>query len=715
MATISAKEFFSKGPVKVVGSDSQHFTSASQALQNAWNTPAPRTTTPDSLVTAFAQNPKNTSTSPFRPDAPNSQFTLPTPEGAKEIQYKPEDQTGTISSLTKTGGVLDQGIKDYISKVGEQYYKSAETMVKNVKDAGEGKKNIGSTVLQNAGETVNAVFAPITEILKPIIQGDANALANSPAFQKLANTSAAGHVTGAANSVLQKYQEWATQNPEAAKNTEAAINTVMALVGEKPINKVAETGLNTAKSGLETVAEAGTQAVDQAKGAVSDVASGFNKAGEKILNSIPESIANVPETFKNATKGVTNGVKDITSNLKNNLTDATTKAEHLNTLPIKEADVIRKGIADEQVTNFVKSATTEDKATFNKMFDIAEKKAGDLKVNTQPIEVAGKNILDKYVVPISQKIKDLSYKVGQTVEAMPEQPIDISTQANDFFSLLKKRGIKIDLEGDLKQIADSALGDGTKATAERSGKLINTGEVPSGDMKAYQIMFDLIAPDAEGTILRTPQKLHAFRERIFNEFNLAKARLEPFSSNASQDAEAFRSILMKPLRELNSNYFNYSKSMAQAIKPLTDFVKLIGYKGNLDAIGTKTLRAGEVASRILGNAADRPISVLKDLEAAVERLGIKPGNINITDQIKFADLLENLFGTSQTRSLRGQVGRGAADASLETSGAMEDLATGNVKGFVKKNLKAVLGRSDKEKIRLFKAFLKSVSEEDVPF
>lgn len=51
---------------------------------------------------------------------------------------------------------------------------------------------------------------------------------------------------------------------------------------------------------------------------------------------------------------------------------------------------------------------------------------------------------------------------------------------------------------------------------------------------------------------------------------------------------------------------------------------------------------------------------------------------NIMDLLDFADLLEDIFGTPQTRSLRGEVGR----AGVDTAGVIARLKRGEVLGAV---------------------------------
>ncbi len=518
---------------------------------------------------------------------------------------------------------VGSAIVDYGKRVGQDYYKGAENIVRDINLAGQGKQNPLSAGLQTAGEFAKAVFAPITEAIAPAVEFSADKLSNDKTFQKIANSKVGDTIVNAESEIGTKYKTWAEQHPEAARNLEASVNIGLLLAGEKPGNKLFESAKQGVKTGVG--------------GIMPPPGGGAPPAVRGAVDAVAEAAAKIPgtEPIANAASSVGRTVKNVAEKVVDTVQEANAKANRIKILPPAEQNAVRSGFS-EQVVNFLHSATPEDKSAFQKMFDIAEKKATDLRLNTQPLEVAGQNILNQLVLPVSSKIKDLSYKVGQIVNKMPTEAIDITPEAQQFFDMLAKKGIEITGEGKLlENLAEKVIDGKGSALKETAGKLVNTGEVPSPDMKFYQMMYDLLEPDKNGQVLRTPQKLHAFRERVFEELNLAKARQETFSGGLEQAAEKFRGLLMKPLRNLDENYFRYSKQMAQSIPPLMNFVKLIGYKGNLDGIGAKTLRAGEVAARILGNAADRPLSTLSDLQKVVENVIGKKIAMNLTDQIKY--------------------------------------------------------------------------------
>jgi len=140
---------------------------------------------------------------------------------------------------------------------------------------------------------------------------------------------------------------------------------------------------------------------------------------------------------------------------------------------------------------------------------------------------------------------------------------------------------------------------------------------------------------------------------------------------------------------------------------LGDFMRYVDPKANVDTITEKALRVSETMGRTLGNASARPQELLDAIIAIADDAG-EGVSKSISDQIRFADLLENFYGTSQTKSLTGQVARG-------TKAGMEEVATDLISGgpvsAVGKFVKGILGNTPKEQQRALEAFIDSLSRE----
>ena len=347
---------------------------------------------------------------------------------------------------------------------------------------------------------------------------------------------------------------------------------------------------------------------------------------------------------------------------------------------IGEAKAIRSGV-DTQILDFVQTAQDADKSAFRRMFDTAMAKRGDIRLQAQPKQVVGETVLDRvqHLVGANKKAGEA---IGTVVKKMGSKQIDATKEYVDVLKLFKANGIGV-----------------------KNGNVVAIGRVADADLPAYQKMLDYLTPAKNGKVLRTPQYLHDKRGLIFDELQLAKSRQQPYTDMVDKVAEQYRGILMRPLEALSPEYKAQNIAFAKTRKPLTDFVKLIGYKGKLEDIDTKSLRTAEVAQRLLGNAADRPTSVLAGLEKAAIESGYKP-TTSVFDQILFSDLLENYFGTTQTRSLRGQVARAGVDTATEAAGTAADAARGNVWGLINRAIKFTTGNADEDQIQALGQLLK---------
>lgn len=345
---------------------------------------------------------------------------------------------------------------------------------------------------------------------------------------------------------------------------------------------------------------------------------------------------------------------------------------------------------DDNVVNFIDSATPDDARAFKDMLDVAEKGSKDLRFRTQPKEIAGKTILEsaKHLI----KVKDIG--VGQTnqvLNKLDQSPVDTSYILYQFLDDMKNLGITVVKRG-------------------KGYQLVSQGKIPQGDMDAFRLMLSQIMPDNNGQVMRTYRGLHVGRQRLFNELNLSAARQKPFSTDAMNYAEKFRRYLAEPINQASKNKYQLAqKKTAESMSALRDFVQLMGYKGNLENITAKDLRAAEVGQRVLGNAADRPMSVLSSMDEIAQKYGYKPKG-NYLDQLQMADIMEDVFGSRQTRALRGQVKRAGLDAVSEATGAAQDVASGNVLGLGTRAIRAITGRSDEAQVKAFKELVNKAAE-----
>lgn len=420
----------------------------------------------------------------------------------------------------------------------------------------------------------------------------------------------------------------------------------------------------------------GGQAMEEG-GDIGDIAKG-TAAGAAIGGIAGGAVPLVAQGATKLIKGVGGKVAEIPGKVVSKV-EAMNQPEH-----IKKA--ISTGV-DENIVDFVRTAGPKEKSLFSKMVDIAETAGKDLRSRERAIQVPGKEISEGYAGHLI-KTKDLgTTQTNRVINSLDNNtPVDVSNVFYTFLNDLKDRGIQV-------------------AKTRKGIQLTSKGSIPEGDMSAFKLMYDMLAPDDNGQVLRTYRGLHTARQRIFKELNLAKVRQQPFSDDVGAYADHFRALLADPIDTATKGKYRVAqRTTADAMTALRDFSQLLGYKGDIEKITTKDLKSGETFMRVFGNASDRPLGVLDNVIQTAEKYGYK-GKTNVYDLLRMADILENAYGTAQTRSLRGQVGRGALDAVSEATGAATEAAQGNVFGLGARAIKAVLGKSKDDQIRALKELI----------
>lgn len=133
-----------------------------------------------------------------------------------------------------------QGSNAVADKIADDWKQRAATLADTLQKSADdqSKGNLAtktgallSAGLQTAGAGVGGAFDVVKEGLNPLIQGVADNVSNNPSLQKLAESDTAGHILNAMPTLSKIYNNWASQNPELARNLEATGNIVMGLTG----------------------------------------------------------------------------------------------------------------------------------------------------------------------------------------------------------------------------------------------------------------------------------------------------------------------------------------------------------------------------------------------------------------------------------------------------------------------------------------------------
>lgn len=375
--------------------------------------------------------------------------------------------------------------------------------------------------------------------------------------------------------------------------------------------------------------------------------------------------------------GISKQVEDFASRTIDEAKDVAAKEQRLASLPQPESQ-IRRVVSDERVIDLVNKLTPEERAVTNRLVEQAKLKQGDITPNTEhPKVIAGEELL-KPVQFIIDTRKSVGTKLGNLrTQLGTKKDVNTNSAFRNIHTYLK---------------------DNYKVQFDKQGNIIpGTGTIAKGDVPAIQDLYDELR---RGTFM-SQKDIDEFLQRSYKDYDLRQAREQTFSDEVSRIAERART----EMRELMPDQYNaLATQYAELSKPLVDTTKLLGYKGDLDKLTSKDLKAGEVALRILGNATDRPQSVIDEIVKASSDYGYK-SNVNLNNIITLTDQLEGLYDITMPRSFRGEVTRGIEGSNA--IGAMGDAATMNVGGLYNR---AMQSRASQQEIRnAFEAYLKSLN------
>jgi len=325
--------------------------------------------------------------------------------------------------------------------------------------------------------------------------------------------------------------------------------------------------------------------------------------------------------------------------------------------PAKEA--VRKGM-DEKLMTFASEQNADTRAVMAKMTEAAHEGGKVLGGTVKHKEILGGQMMDNAAYLLEKK-----EQVGKALRAMKNTLADDLVDLSDDY---------VDLVADLRSKG---------AVINDKGQIISLAGASDDNIPLLQKTLDFYAPDKNGQSLVFGQDIDLWRAKMFEEMNSAKAKLQP--SSAGQSAMGFaeritnkyrRSALVKMAKE-NTNLIKANDVYEELSTATSQYLKSIGYKGklNVDAITAKSLRAGEVSLRTLGNASADTRDAFQGIIDTARKYG-RVSNVDDMALIKYADALENVFPVTPPRSLQGNISRGMNDATGQFT---EDALRGGVK------------------------------------
>lgn len=373
--------------------------------------------------------------------------------------------------------------------------------------------------------------------------------------------------------------------------------------------------------------------------------------------------------------GAAQQVQDFAGRIIRSAQDTAEQNRRLSEMPEEQATLVRTG-ADERVVNVIKSAPEEEVSIYKELVEQAKKKEADPTPNTaQPKQIAGREFL-KPVEHIVEARNGAGARLGEFRRNLsPEKNVNTNPAFRNFHQNLKdKYGVQFD----------------------KNGKIIpGKGILPEKDIVQVQKLYD----ELRSKTITSQKDIDEFLRRSLEEYDITQQREKAFSNLVSEVAESAR----YEMRQLMPDGYNRAATQyAELSKPLEEVARLLGYKGKMSEISTKDLRAGEVALRILGNAADRPQSVIDEVLRVAKETGYT-SEIDLNRLIYVTDQLEDLYDITPSRGFSGSTQRGIDQSA---AGALGDVATMNVGGLFNKVSGSQATRQEVQEA--FEAYLNSL-------
>jgi hypothetical protein len=439
------------------------------------------------------------------------------------------------------------------------------------------------------------------------------------------------------------------------------------------------TGIEQNKGVLGTAFEVAKQgavgsALGGAVGGVVGGAGGAFQAKSNRANELKEMLStsdNVDDALSKVTLKTANSIDDVTpvaptvkptTQLKDRAT-AGFKVENGKVVADKKAQtLLKQGLQDTDVA-IMQSFSPDDVKAAKEMVAIAKETASTGLPNQRQQEIVGKAFMQR-----AKDVEKLNKTAGGQIDDIARgqlagKPVNAGAATDDFFNQLERDGVDIDalrLSSTKEEIAQAFEGSSFEGldTVQRTLKTVLKRVDP-----------DLAGAKMDGLAL------HRAKRFIDNQVTYGKN-----AEGLVGDAER----LLKSLRTniddvLDTSFPDYNKANIQykeTIEALDEMRRLIG-KDYLGSGNITDLKAGEAMTRLLGGATAKPMSALQNLENVSRKYGNTYSN-SVMKQVRFADLLDDIYETVQKGSIQGRVAGGVAQGIDQSVGFMNRMRQGGL-------------------------------------
>ena len=303
-------------------------------------------------------------------------------------------------------------------------------------------------------------------------------------------------------------------------------------------------------------------------------------------------------------------------------------------------NAVSKGI-DNTEALVARLSSDADKAKMSKMLNIARLAQNNPTSSSRPTDIVGETFMSRV-----KGAKGLLEKAG--------------TQLDETATVL--RGKASNLAPIRQSFDDELLNAGISSGKEGLNFRGSDFDDLPGVQKAFNNVYRRLQDVGDDAF-----KAHQLKKYIYNIVDYSKTG-EGLTGSAERVLKGVARELDGVLDDAFPDY-NAANTLYHSSKNVLDDVsRLVGK--NLTKMGDfGNVKAGSVMRRLLSNTGNRAdlLQMLDNMENLLTNNNYKT-NESIINQVVFADMLEDVFGTQAKTSLQGQVGRGVESAINRTGG-----------------------------------------------
>ena len=438
--------------------------------------------------------------------------------------------------------------------------------------------------------------------------------------------------------VITKYEDFKTQYPNLAKDTESVFNIAQMIPVVKGLKAGTESTINTAKNTITKIADTIPPGGGGTGGGIIDAATGMIKnAKTKIADTVDNVKINRAENAK-----MNKVIEDLGSETKKS--------------------AARSGIELGDI-NTISGFNKQNIPSIKKMVQMAEDVQNG-KTGIDPLDVVGEPIRNK-VINLSERADEIGKKLGETARNLKN--VKNSELEKAVLERLKKtsglRGLKVeDVLDELGKKTFDANGNPIRDLDFEETTLMS--RMNKAERDAIQTAFEEATRSGSGV------SKHLYRQELFEILDGKKKSLSTLTETQEKALDAIRGGLSDVLESKNAGYKDLSNQYRKIVQPLSELRKLAK---NIDPNNSTDIldeAAGNLARRLTSNASSK-VQIKKVLQQIDDATSAKGTTLQeTTDLMDAYNVISKYYNIAGGTSLEG-INMRTMIKSLKASGATD--------------------------------------------